>query len=249
LKQNSAAVLDGKIRPTANGAPGVLRPWYVVDQLSDATSVRECLRELFEAKLGGRLGLDLMRDVQVLTPMHKGPLGTVELNALIQHVLQKKLYGVRLPEPERGRRAQIRLGDKVIQSRNDYELDVMNGSVGFVTDVRPNGGFIVEFDGREVEVGEEGTRDLELAYVTTVHKVQGSEFPCAIVIAHRSQAFMHDRNLLYTAVTRAQKAAIILGDAWGIRNCADMVHACNRNTFLSIMLAGASSEDPAGGVQ
>jgi len=106
--------------------------------------------------------------------------------------------------------------------KNDYELGVMNGAMGIVLDTAADGSLTIDFDGHPVEIsGDSGAPgNLQLAYATSIHKVQGSEFPCAIVIAHKSHSFMHHRNLLYTAVTRAKDAVIILGDRWGIDNCA-----------------------------
>src|SRR4051812_32431345 len=73
-------------------------------------------------------------------------------------------------------------------------------------------------------------------HTTSIHKVQGSEFPCAVVIAHKSHSFMHHRNLLYTAVTRAKESVVVLGDRWGIDNCASKRQVDRRNTFLSFLL-------------
>ena len=88
----------------------------------------------------------------------------------------------------------------------------------------------------EIEGGSEAASNVQLAYATSIHKVQGSEFPCAVVIAHKSHSFMHHRNLLYTAVTRATDSVILLGDRWGIDNCAAKRQVDRRNTFLSFLL-------------
>jgi len=110
--------------------------------------------------------------------------------------------------------------------------------VGFIVDNDPKDGLAVDFEGRVVEISKESAKEynLQLAYATSIHKMQGSEFPCAIVITHKSHSFMHHRNLLYTAVTRAQKAVILLGDHWGIENCALKQQVDRRNTFLSFLL-------------
>ena len=130
-------------------------------------------------------------------------------------------------------------GDKVIQTKNDYELGVMNGAMGIVVSVDPKAGLAVDFDGRPVEIksGSDALGNIQLAYATSIHKVQGSEFPCAVVVAHKSHSFMHHRNLLYTAVTRAKESVIILGDRWGIEHCAQKRQVDQRNTFLSFLLA------------
>jgi exodeoxyribonuclease V alpha subunit len=238
LKENSTAILSGEVRPTADVQTGARRPWYVIDRFSDREDVRRMLLLLFEEVLAERLGYDLVRDVQVLTPTHKGPLGTVELNLALQRLLQKKLRGFDVPEMPPGHRPAFYPGDKVIQTRNDYELGVMNGAMGCVVEATPQGALTVDFDGAmvEIEACSDAASRLQLAYACSVHKVQGSEFPCAIVIAHKSHSFMHHRNLLYTAVTRAKESVILLGDRWGLDNCAAKRQVDRRNTFLSFLL-------------
>jgi len=135
-----------------------------------------------------------------------------------------------------GARPKILPNDKVIQTRNNYDLDVMNGAIGVVRSVDPSG-LVVDFDGQVVtyDAERDHARDLALAYALTVHKVQGSEFPCVVAVIHKSHSFMHHRNLLYTAVTRAKRTAVIVGDAWGIRNCARRQQVDERQTFLSVI--------------
>jgi len=240
LKENSTAILDGEVRPTSDEQVGARRPWYVIDKFSDREDVRRMLLLLFDEVLSNRLGYDLIRDVQVLTPTHKGPLGTAELNVAMQQLLQKRLYGLSVPPVDPNRRPPLFAGDKVIQTKNDYELGVMNGAMGVVLEVRSDGSLSIDFDGRPVEIdaGSDAIGNVHLAYATSIHKVQGSEFPCAVVIAHKSHSFMHHRNLLYTAVTRAKESVIILGDRWGIDNCANKRQVDRRNTFLSFLLEG-----------
>ena len=238
LKENSTAILTGDVRPTSEVQTGARRPWYVIDKFVDRDDVRRMLLLLFEEVLRERLGYDLIRDVQVLTPTHKGPLGTVELNIELQRLLQQKLFGVEVSPVEAGHRARPYPGDKVIQMKNDYELGVMNGAMGIVVNAGTDGSLVIEFDGRavEIEAGSDALGNVQLAYATSIHKVQGSEFPCAVVIAHKSHSFMHHRNLLYTAVTRAKESVVILGDRWGIDNCAAKRQVDRRNTFLSFLL-------------
>jgi exodeoxyribonuclease V alpha subunit len=238
LKENSTAILDGEVRPTAEVRLGARRPWYVIDKFSDSLDVRRMLLLLFDEVLQERLGYDLQRDVQVLTPIHKGPLGTVELNIELQRLLQRKLNAVWVAEVEPGRRPRLYAGDKVIQTKNDYDLDVMNGAMGIVLAAGDDGSLTIDFDGRPVHIdgATEAANNMQLAYATSIHKQQGSEFPCAIVIAHKSHSFMHHRSLLYTAVTRATESVIILGDRWGIANCATKRQVDRRNTFLSFLL-------------
>jgi len=241
LKENSTAILSGVVRPTCDQKVGEYRPWYVVNNFTERDHVRSFLEKLFSDVLAERLGFDLIQDVQVLTPMHKGPLGTIELNIVLQRLIQRKLYGVTAPEVKAGHRPEFLPGDKVIQTRNDYDLGVMNGAVGFVIANDPQLGLSVDFEGEVVELGRQSAKEqnLQLAYATSIHKMQGSEFPCAVIIMHKSHSFMHHRNLLYTAVTRAQESVILLGDRWGIANCAHTEQVDKRNTFLSFLLADA----------
>lgn len=153
-------------------------------------------------------GLDPLRDVQVLTPMRKGPLGTEALNAFLQSEL--------VPTAGRGR---FRTGDKVMQTANDYEREVWNGDIGWVDRI-VDGVTYVSFDGRAVSYRDDELEGLTLAYAATVHKSQGSEFPAVVLILHRSQFVMLTRPLLYTAITRAKRLAVIVGDHSAITRAA-----------------------------
>ncbi len=245
LKENSTAILTGEVRKTSDKHPDGRCDWYLVDQFTDPSGVAKCLRELFENVLEEKLGFDLLQDVQVLTPTHKGPIGTKSLNEELQRLVQRKRYGVDVPPHASNRRPPLLVGDKVIQTRNNYEINVMNGTVGIVRDISANGTHLIDFDEQPVEIKRESNnlRDIQLAYALTVHKCQGSEFPCAIVVVHKSHAFMHHRNLFYTGVTRAQRSAIILGDRWGVRNCAGRRQVDERTTFLSHLLTGVERDE------
>jgi exodeoxyribonuclease V alpha subunit len=238
LKENSIAVLGGEIRKTSDPEDSGRRAWYVVDQFTDQSDAQRFLLELFGNVLDERLSFHLRDDVQVLTPTHKGPLGTRALNAELQRLIQKKLWSVEAPVPKPGRRPKFLVHDKVIQTRNNYELGVMNGAMGKVTRIGRDGSMTIEFDGVPVDIesGSPNLQDLQLAYALTIHKAQGSEFPCAIVVVHKAHSFMHHRNLLYTGVTRARKTAVIIGDRWGMQNCARKRRQDERKTFLSLLL-------------
>ena len=239
LKENSTAILKGIVRPTTTEKDKTRQPWYLVNRLSDPQEILAYLETLFTKGLED-LGFNLLRDVQVLTPIHKGPLGTLELNILLQRLVQKKLFDVEVPPVEANRRPVLFRGDKVIQTKNDYEIDVMNGAVGCVTYHNPKDRLTVEFEDEEIEIlpGTGKEQFIQLAYATSIHKMQGSEFPCSIVIIHKSHSRMHHRNLLYTAVTRAQKTVILIGDKWGIEHCASMRQVDQRKTFLQFFLGG-----------
>lgn len=244
LKENSLAVLSGEVRKTSAPEVGRCRAWYLVNNLATADDVRRFLLRTVAEQLGP-FGFDIVQDVQVLTPTHKGPIGTVELNAALQSLVQQQRHGVSVPAVSTGKRPLILLHDKVIQTRNNYDLGVMNGAIGVVREASERG-VVVDFDGVPVPYGKDSPDmlDLQLAYALTIHKTQGSEFRCAIVIAHKAHAFMHHRNLLYTAVTRARETCILLGDAWGLKNCASRQQVDKRRTFLGDFLASAEDTWP-----
>jgi exodeoxyribonuclease V alpha subunit len=154
------------------------------------------------ARMRAAYDLDPKRDVQVLTPMRKGPLGLERMNALIQEALN--------PAPDR-EPGVLRAGDKVMQLRNDYDREVFNGDLGEVEHVAPAGVSVV-IGGRSVLFDRDALDALALAYASTVHKVQGSEFPAVIVLLHTTHFMMLSRPLLYTAITRARRLVVVIGD-------------------------------------
>ena len=238
LNENSTAVLHGQLRPTAEGETGSRRPWYVVDEFQHESGILQFLHQLYP-RLKDGLGFDLINEVQMLTPMRRGPLGVAALNLELQRLVQKLCWGVEVPLPA-SKRPQLLLHDRVIQNRNNYELGIMNGSLGTVIKVGPKPGELwVRFDAKEIyyEPDAPGLDDLSLAYALTVHKAQGSEFECSIVIVHKSHAIMLHRNWLYTAVTRAQRTAILIGDRWALRYAARERRHDLRNTFFPILAA------------
>jgi exodeoxyribonuclease V alpha subunit len=161
------------------------------------------------------LRLDPLRDIQVLAPMHKGTGGIQAFN----QALQGRLRGAD------ARPGRIQPGDKVIQTRNNYDKNVFNGDFGVVLGQNEEGTLLIDFDGARVELerGEQG--DLHLAYAVSIHKSQGSEFPAVVVPLLRQHSIMLARNLVYTAVTRGRRQVILVGDptayAMAVRNAAD----------------------------
>lgn len=236
LKENSIAILGGKVPPTSPRDASGRRPWHVLNDLDIAEHVPRFICDMYEQVLAQKLGYDLIADVQVLTPTHKGPMGTRALNIILQRLLQRMLFQVDVPPLPEGRRPRPLVHDKVIQTRNNYDLEVMNGAVGIVRRVIPGGGLVIDFDGesKEIPAGSQWLQDVELAYALSIHKAQGSEYPCVIAIIHKAHSFQHHRNLFYTAVTRARETVIILGDDWGIRECARKRSTAMRQTFLSL---------------
>lgn len=196
--------------PTPQGEKGS-GDLFVV-RARDADAARYRLTEVLR-RIAASYGLDPKRDVQVLTPMRKGPLGTERLNELLQDELNPPRAGT---SPPPGR---LRAGDKVMQLKNDYEREVWNGDVGWVTRVA-DGVTYVEIDGRPISYPEDEVDAIALAYASTIHKAQGSEFPAVVVVLHASHHVLLSRPLLYTALTRARRLAVLVGDPRAIARAA-----------------------------
>lgn len=166
-------------------------------------------------------------DIQVLSPMRKGPLGTEELNRILQDVLNPSDEYVRYGAVE------FRKGDRVMQTKNNYEWDVFNGDVGRVTDVDPVGKkIVIDFDGTVVEAKGDKLASIDLAYACTIHKSQGSEYPVVIVPVSMSHYVMLQRNLLYTAITRAKKRCVLVGDKRAVMTMVGNNVVKKRNSTL-----------------
>jgi exodeoxyribonuclease V alpha subunit len=196
--------------------------WSVIDSLKEPTQIQVYLRDLVLNRIPDRLGLDPVNDVQIITPTHLGQLGTKAINEMMQYLLHGAVD------------RKFAVGDKVIQTSNDYGLGIMNGTIGIVSEIETAGGtkYIVDFDGDgRRTIQDDQILNLQLAYALTAHKAQGSEFPCVVVLCHKSH-FFADRNWLYTAVTRASKYCIVVGDRWGLGNAVKKNNVSERRTFL-----------------
>lgn len=173
-------------------------------------SVQATLIELVSRRIPRKLGVDPIRDVQVLCPMNRGALGTREMNLVLQAELNPPRSGEAAVERFGW---QFRVGDKVIQTENDYDKDVFNGDIGQVSRIDPEEQeLIVRFEGgREVVYDFNELDQLSLAYAITVHKSQGSEFPAIVVPLSLQHYMLLQRNLLYTAVTRGKRLVVLAG--------------------------------------
>lgn len=204
-------------------------------QASDDGSVVEAIKRLLKERIPSRFGLDPSDDVQVISPMHDGPTGVAALNVEIQALLNPPRPG--MPELQRGGRV-IRLGDKVMQIRNNYDKDVYNGDVGKVIAVRPEEQLLrISFPTGtgtiEVEYGALDLDELVLAYATSVHKAQGSEYPCIVMPLVTRHFILLQRNLLYTAITRARRLCVLVGSPKALSIAVTTDHRERRNSQLA----------------
>jgi exodeoxyribonuclease V alpha subunit len=163
--------------------------------------------------------------IQVITPMHKGQIGTSSLNRSLQAVLNPRA---------RTQPGRLHEQDRVMQIVNNYEKGVFNGDIGYVNYVsRTDGGVQVQFPEQAVTYGPDELEQLQLAYALTAHKSQGSEYPATIILVHPSHFVMLQRNLLYTALTRAMRLAVLVGTPEAIRMAVDNNRQQLRYTALS----------------
>jgi len=171
---------------------------------SDSEVIVNTICRLCAEALPKNFGVDPLKSIQVLSPMHKGVVGTINLNQKLQAALNPG------KNPIGG--TGFRPGDKVMNLRNNYQKEVYNGDIGTILTIDPGGsGVTIDFYGRWVEYALEETDDLTLGYAISVHKSQGSEYPVVILPLITRHYVMLQRNLVYTAITRAQSLVILLG--------------------------------------
>lgn len=166
-------------------------------------------------------------DIQVLSPMRKGELGTIYLN----NELQKAVNPTGIEIPHGG--TALRVNDKVMQIVNNYEKDVFNGDVGTIVSIdQEENTFSVNFDGKLVAYKKNEMEELIHAYATTIHKSQGSEYPIVIMPVTMGHFIMLQRNLIYTGLTRAKKVIVMVGTKKALSYAVQNVETYRRNTYL-----------------
>ncbi|ACU40012.1 SF1B family DNA helicase RecD2 [Actinosynnema mirum] len=208
--------------------------------VEDAEEAAEVTVDVVARRIPRKFGLDPRKDVQVLAPMHRGAAGAGGLNAVLQEALTPAREG--LPERRFGGRV-FRVGDKVTQIRNNYDKGangVFNGTLGVVTGIDSVEQRVTvrtdEDEDVDYEFGE--LDELTHAYAMTIHRSQGSEYPCVVIPITTSAWMMLQRNLLYTAVTRAKKLVVLVGSRKAIGQAVRTVGAGRRHTALDHRLTG-----------
>ena len=185
--------------------PGRDSDFYYI-RSNEPHKLTHALMAMLTERIPRKFGLDPLHDVQVLTPMRRGELGTDALNRMIQQRMNPTG-----PALTRGETA-FRRHDRVMQISNDYDKDVYNGDIGFVLTVdTENDEMVVDFDGIPVTYKHEELDELVLAYATSIHKSQGSEYPAVLILIHTQHFKLLRKNLLYTAVTRGKKLVLVFG--------------------------------------
>ncbi len=184
---------------------------------SDPQKISDMILELCKHRLPEKFGFDSVKDIQVITPMYKGIIGADSLNKSLSHELNpNEIFNL-------GKGTNYKKMDKVMQLRNNYDKDIFNGDVGFIKKYDTiNNTIKINFDGRVIDFSREDLDEITLAYAITVHKSQGSEYPCVILPLTMNFSIMLQRSLLYTAITRAKTLMVIIGTerafAMAVRN-------------------------------
>jgi exodeoxyribonuclease V alpha subunit len=201
----------------------------------DAAAAADWIIQLVTERIPQKFGFDAIHDIQVMAPIYRGPVGVIVLNDR----LQEKLNPPANNKPERRLFGTVfRLGDKVMQTQNNYDKDVYNGDIGFIQSmdvIEQN--LKVNFDGSSVAFDWSEADQLALAYVVSVHKAQGSEFPAVVMPIVTQHYTMLQRNLLYTAITRARKLCVLAGSRRAISMAVRNNKVAQRFTALEWRLA------------
>ncbi len=216
--------------------PGQRADFVHIERQTPA-SILATLRQLVCERLPASLGVEAEKSIQVLTPMNRGALGTVALNAALQEWLN--------PHGTTVGATALRVGDKVMQVRNNYDLDVFNGDQGRIIAVdEKRRQVLVHFDERAVHYDFEALHELAPAYAMTVHKAQGSEYPVVVLVLHAQHHVMLQRNLLYTAVTRARRQVVLIGQRRALHTALSNARRQDRHTRLGLRLRALLEERP-----
>jgi exodeoxyribonuclease V alpha subunit len=200
---------------------------FVFYEADSPEKVIQTLLHLSQKILPESFGFHPLHDIQILSPMKKGMIGTENLNRLIQ-----QSYNPSSKPLLRGGYA-FHIGDKIMQMRNHYQKEVFNGDVGFIEAIDWEDQTLqILFDGRSIAYDFDELEDLALAYAVSIHKYQGSESPCILIPVHTSHFIMLHRNLLYTAITRGKKKVILVGTTKAIAIAIQNNEARKRYTYL-----------------
>jgi exodeoxyribonuclease V alpha subunit len=203
------------------------KPDFLFIEREEPEAALEAIEETVSERLPRIYGFKPIEDIQVITPMHRGILGAVNLNQRLQALLNKD------PRTLMRGETSIKVGDKVMQCENDYDKDVYNGDIGIVNTIDRVEHFVrVRYDRRIVEYPYTDLDELALSYAITVHKSQGSEYPAVVVPVHTHHYVMLQRNLLYTAITRGKKLVVCIGTKKAIGMAVGNAKLADRHSGL-----------------
>lgn len=222
IVMNAHAINNGKFPDIRNGHDSD----FFFIKCDDPETIVSQITGLVRDRLPGKYGFK-PKDIQVLTPMQRGVLGTNNLNAVLQNALNPTAESL-----SRGGYT-FRRGDKVMQLRNNYDKGVFNGDIGFITAVDTEERTLsITFDSRVIEYEASELDEIILAYAITIHKSQGSEFPIVVMPVTMNHFVMLQRNLIYTGITRAKKICVVIGTTKALAYAIHNHTIASRNTML-----------------
>ncbi len=232
---NAHSINRGEV-PNLVSSRDRLSDFYFMRQ-DDPEKAADTIVDLVKNHIPRRFKLDSIDDIQVLTPMHKGVVGAASLNARLQEALNPGAMSI-----QRGER-QFRLGDKVMQIRNNYEKDIYNGDIGRIVLVDQKEKCVTaRFDDRNITYEAEELDEIVPAYAISIHKSQGSEYPAVVIPLMTQHYVMLQRNLVYTGVTRGRRLVVLVGEAKALSMAVKNNRMQRRHTWLARRLAEALPE-------
>jgi exodeoxyribonuclease V alpha subunit len=225
---SAAHAINQGLLPDLEAPAGQLTDFYF-SECDTPESIERMIIKLVQERIPERFGLNPLTEVQVLTPMNGSSLGAGQLNQVLQNALnpkqsQKEItrFGI-----------TFRVGDRVLQTENNYQREVFNGDLGTVERIDAvEQELAVRFESKTVAYDFNSLDELALAYVLTIHKSQGSEYPCVIIPLHTQHFMMLRRNLLYTGITRGKQLVILVGSRKALEIAVGRAETHQRFTAL-----------------
>jgi exodeoxyribonuclease V alpha subunit len=225
-KVRQGLVPDIKILSQQTDKKNQLQDFYFIEE-SNPEKIVEKILLMNTERIPQRFELDPMMDIQVITPMHRGVTGALQLNRKLQEKMNPDAEGFE------HREQFFRVGDKIMQQQNDYDKQVFNGDLGRIVDCEPKSKELhVKFEHANVHYKSNELDQLSLAYAITVHKSQGSEYAAVIMPLTTHHYMMLQRNLLYTAITRGKQLVVLIGMLAAVRKAVENEGTLNRYTGL-----------------
>ncbi len=229
---NAHRINDGEMPVVPRREGDELVDFYTISADSPEAARERIVRAVSE-RIPEAFGYDPGEEIQILSPMHRGEVGCSRLNQRLQALLHPGA------ETFEHYASEWKIGDRVMQTRNNYDLDVFNGDIGCIRGVDEAAEKVhIDFDGRRVRYPFESLDELELAYAITIHKSQGSEYPAVVIPVTTQHYIMLQRNLLYTAVTRARELVVLVGSQRAVEIAVSNDEAASRYTRLDRRIRG-----------
>lgn len=224
---SNAHRINSGVLPEIDQGKDTLSDFYFIEK-KEPKEILNTITELVTNRIPKRFKLNPFDDIQVLAPMHKGEIGVANLNDVLLHKLN----------PQRDRAVKgFSLNDKIMQIRNNYDKDVFNGDIGRIVNVDlEKEELLVDYYGRKVTYEKHETDEIVPAFAISVHKSQGSEYPCVIIVLSTQHFVLLQRNMLYTAVTRGKKLVIVVGSSEALKIAVSNDKIKQRYSNLKIFL-------------